>query len=141
GLPPFAEIRDEHYEEAFEAGMAEQLREVRAITATRDAPTFENTFPPLESSGQLLRRVAHVFFNKSSADSNDFTNELEERLAPKLAAHDDAIRLDEQLYARVSAVHAALDDTPHLDDEQRYLVHRWHTEMTLAGAALDAGQK
>src|SRR5690606_33093055 len=60
---------------------------------------------------------------------------------PKLAAHDDAIRLDEQLYARVSAVHAALDDTPHLDDEQRYLVHRWHTEMTLAGAALDAGQK
>ena len=62
--------------------MAEQLAEVQAIVRKRDFPIFENTFEPLERSGQLLERVSHVFFNKSSADSNDFTNELEEKLAP-----------------------------------------------------------
>ena len=138
GLPPFAEIRDEHFEPAFEAGMAEQLREVQAIVRKRDVPMFENTFDPLERSGQLLERVANVFFNKSSADSSDFTNELEERLAPKLAAHRDAIMLDSQLYWRVKTVFES--DTP-LTAEQTYLVERWHTEMTLAGAGLDDDAK
>ena len=138
-LPPFAEIRDEHYEPAFEKGMSEQLDEVRAITESNEAASFDNTLVPLERSGQLLTRVATVFFNKSSADSSAFTNELEEVIAPKLAAHSDAIRLDAALYARVKAVHDAAD--PNLSAEQHYLVHRWYTEMTLAGAGLDDGEK
>jgi peptidyl-dipeptidase Dcp len=141
GLPPFADIRDEHYEPAFEAGMAEQLAEVQAIVRKRDAPIFETTFEPLERSGQLLERVANVFFNKSSADSSDFTNDLEEKLAPKLAAHRDAIMLDSFLYARVRAVFESLGDDDRLTAEQRYLVERWHTEMTLAGAGLDDADK
>ncbi len=140
GLPPFAEIRDEHFEPAFEAGMSEQLAEVQAIVGTRDFPTFENTFDPLERSGQLLARVENVFFNKSSADSNDFTNDLEEKLAPKLAAHHDAILLDSQLYWRVKTVFDQLE-TSELTPEQKYLVDRWHTEMTLAGAGLDDAEK
>ncbi|MGN6503731.1 MAG: M3 family metallopeptidase, partial [Pseudolysinimonas sp.] len=141
GLPPFADIRDEHYEPAFEAGMAEQLAEIQAIVRKRDAPLFENTFEPLERSGQLLERVANVFFNKSSADSSDFTNDLEEKLAPKLAAHRDAIVLDSFLYARVRAVFESLGDDDRLTAEQRYLVERWYTEMTLAGAGLDDTEK
>ncbi|MGN6324774.1 M3 family metallopeptidase [Pseudolysinimonas sp.] len=143
GLPPFADIRDEHYEPAFERGMAEQLDEIRAITEQDAAPTFENTMVPLERSGQVLDRAAEVFFNKSSSDSNDATNELEERIAPLLAAHSDAIVLDPRLYARISALHAALgsDDDDAWTHEQRYLVERWHTRMTLAGAGLDDGEK
>jgi peptidyl-dipeptidase Dcp len=140
GLPPFADIRDEHFEPAFEAGMAEQLAEVQAIVRKRDMPIFENTFEPLERTGQLLTRVAEVFFNKSSSDSSDFTNDLEEKLAPKLAAHHDAIVLDSQLYWRVKTVFDQLDGAE-LTDEQKYLVQRWHTEMTLAGAALDDAAK
>ncbi len=140
GLPPFAEIRDEHYLPAFERGMQEQLDEVRRITALDEEPTFENTLIPLERSGRVLTRVATVFFNKSSADSNDFTNELEERIAPLLAAHGDAIQLDAELYRRISAVHEQLDELE-LDPESRYLVERYHTEFTLAGAGLDDAQK
>jgi peptidyl-dipeptidase Dcp len=140
GLPPFAEIRDEHFEPAFEAGMAEQLREIQAIVRKRDFPTFENTFDALERSGQLLDRVSNVFFNKSSADSNDFTNDLEEKLAPLLAAHRDAIVLDSQLYWRVKTVFDQLEQSD-LSPEQKYLVDRWHTEMTLAGAGLDDDAK
>jgi peptidyl-dipeptidase Dcp len=141
GLPPFAEIRDEHYEPAFEAGMRQQLAEIQAIVRKRDFPVFENTFEPLERSGQLLARVENVFFNKSSADSSDFTNDLEEKLAPLLAAHHDAIMLDSRLYWRVKTVFDQLGEDERLTPEQRYLVERWHTEMTLAGAALDDDAK
>jgi len=140
-LPPFADIRDEHYEEAFEKGMEEQLAEISAITRKRDFPNFANTFPALESSGQTLLRVAFVFFNKSSADSTDFTNELEERIAPKLAAHKDAILLDAALYARVKTVYESLEHQEALTPEDRYLVERWYLEMTLAGAGLDESEK
>ncbi|WP_193509754.1 M3 family metallopeptidase [Cryobacterium sp. BB736] len=139
-LPPFAEITDEHYRPAFERGFEEQLAEIAAITAPDDEPTFENTMVPLERSGQTLARVARVFYNKTSADSNDFTNELEEELAPKMAAHADAIRLNTELYARIKRLHDSLDELG-LDDEQRYLVERNYTEMTLAGAGLDDAQK
>ena len=139
GLPPFADIRDEHFEPAFEAGMAEQLREIAGITRKRDVPMFENTFPALESSGQTLARVSHVFFNKSSADSTDFTNELEERIAPKLAAHGDAILLDSFLYSRVKTVYE--NPAANATAEELYLVERWYLEMTLAGAGLDETQK
>jgi len=141
GLPPFADIRDEHYEPAFEAGMREQLAEIQAIVRKRDAPIFENTFEPLERSGQLLARVENVFFNRSSADSSAFTDALEEKLAPKLAAHTDAIMLESMLYARVKAVYEQLPQDDRLTAEQRYLVERWYTEMTLAGAGLDDAAK
>ncbi|MBX9470669.1 M3 family metallopeptidase [Microcella sp.] len=139
-LPPFAEITDDHYAPAIEQGMAEQLAEIQNITRRRDMPSFENTMVPLESSGQLLMRVLRVFYNKASADSNDATNALEEELAPKLAAHEDAIKLDSALYWRIAQLHGRLDELA-LTPEQRYLVERHYTEMTLAGAGLDDEQK
>ncbi len=139
-LPPFADITDEHYLPAFEKGFEEQLAEVSNITRRRDMPTFENTLVPLEQSGQTLTRVARVFYNKSSSDSSDFTNDLEEQIAPRMAAHEDAIKLDSQLYWRIKTIHDQLDSLD-LTAEQRYLVERYYTEMTLAGAGLDDDQK
>jgi len=143
GLPPFADIRDEHYLPAFEKGFEEHLAEISNITRRRDMPTFENTFIPLEQSGQTLERVANVFFNKSSSDSNDATNELEEKIAPLLAAHSDAIKLDSQLYWRIKTIHEQLDALTEngLDAESRYLVERYFAEFTIAGAALEEEKK
>lgn len=139
-LPPFAEITDDHYADALEAGMAEQRREIEAITAQADEPTFANTMEPLERSGQLLGRVLRVFFNKSSADSNDATNALEERYAALLSAHEDAITLDAALFARIDALYAQRDSLD-LTPDQRYLIERRRTEMFLAGAGLDDAAK
>jgi len=139
-LPPFAEILDEHYKPAFLAGFEEQLREVSNITRRRDMPTFENTMVPLERSGRILSRVATVFFNKSSADTTDFIDELEAELAPLLSAHSDAIRLDAQLYWRIKTLYDRLDALD-LDAESRYLVERYYMEFTIAGAALDEDAK
>ncbi len=143
GMPPFADITDEHYRPAFEKGMAEQLAEVHAITSNSEAASFDNTMIPLEKSGQTLDRVATVFYNKSSADSNDFTNELEEEIAPMLASHSDAIRLDSLLYQRIKNLYDSLDtlDLLDLDAESRYLVERYYIEYTVAGAGLNESEK
>ena len=139
-LPPFADIRVEHYKPAFLAGFEQQLDEIRNITRRRDMPTFENTMEALERSGAVLDRVATVFFNQSSADTNDDIDALEEELAPLLAAHSDAIRLDGQLYWCIKTLHDQLDSLG-LDAEARYLVERYYTEFTIAGAGLDDEQK
>ncbi|OJU41607.1 MAG: dipeptidyl carboxypeptidase II [Microbacterium sp. 69-10] len=136
GLPDYAAILPEHYLPAFRQAFEEQLHEVRAITAVRSMPTFENTLVALERSGELLDRVAHAFYTVSSADATPEIQAIDEELAPLMAAHEDAIRLDSQLYWRVSQVHSQLGDLE-LDAEQRYLVQRRFREMTHAGAALD----
>ena len=137
-LPPFAGINDEHFAPAFDRGMAEQLAEVEAIVDDEADATFDNTIVPLELSGQLLRRVSYVFFNKTSADSNEATEELQATYAARLAAHKDAIWLDPVLYERITTVH---DEREGLDPDQRYLVERYHFELTLAGAGLPPEQK
>jgi peptidyl-dipeptidase Dcp len=140
GLPPFADIADEHYRPAFLTGMEQQLAEVEEITASRDEPSLANTLIPLELSGQLLDRVSAVFYNKASADSTDFTNALEEEVAPLLAAHHDAIMLNARLYARIASIHERRDSLE-LDAESRYLVERYFAEFTVAGAGLSDGDK
>jgi peptidyl-dipeptidase Dcp len=140
GLPPFAEIADEHYRPGFDKGFTEQLAEIERIVANADAPTFENTFLPLERSGRVLDRVSAVFYNQSSADSSEFTNDLEEEIAPLYAAHHDAILLDARLFTRIDAVYRQLDALD-LDPESRYLVERYHAEFTIAGAGLSDEDK
>jgi peptidyl-dipeptidase Dcp len=138
GLPPFAEIRDEHYEPAFEIGMREQRDAVDRIVADPAPPTFANTLEALELSSPVLDRVATAFFTVASAHATPFVRDLEERIAPRLAAHSDAIRLDADLFARIDAVWRDRDG---LDPEQRRLVERTHIELRLAGAALDEQAK
>ena len=140
GLPDYRQIRPEHYLPAFEAAFAEHRREIENITRVRSMPTFENTMVALERSGDLLGRVARTFYTVSSADATAEIQEIDEALAPLMAAHQDAVQLDGQLYGRVKTLHDRLDDLA-LEPEQRYLVERHFREMTHAGAGLDDAQK
>ncbi|MFM8782433.1 MAG: M3 family peptidase, partial [Actinomycetota bacterium] len=132
-IPPFAEITEEHYLEAFYAGTDEQLAEVESILATEEV-TFENTIVALEKSGQTLNRVLNVFYNKSSSDTNDRIDEIEAEIAPKLAAHSDAIRLNPALFARIKKL---VESNPSLDEESAWLLKRYYKDLLQAGAALD----
>jgi peptidyl-dipeptidase Dcp len=142
-LPPFAEIRNEHYREALDRGFDEQLAEIEAITSDPAPATFENTIVALELSGQTLSRVEHVFWNKQSSDSDDDSNALELDYAPRFAAHADAIRLDPRLAARIETVYQALGTpaTAQLTPEEIYLVERYHDEFSRAGAGLSDPDK
>jgi peptidyl-dipeptidase Dcp len=138
GLPPFASIRDDDYEPAFERGMSEHLVAVAKVAENPEAPTFENTIEALEMAAGLLGRVSAAFFTISAADGRPAIRDLEARMAPRLAAHEDAIHLNSRLFTRIEAVHT---DRESLEPEQRYLTERYHTEFVLAGAALPTASK
>ena len=139
-LPPFDRIRDEDFLPAYEAGMAEQLREVAAITHNPQPPTFDNTIVALERSGQLLQRVDNAFGRLNACNTNPRMQQIDTQMAPKLAAHADAIQLDPALWTRVDALYARRASL-HLEPEQLQLLSRYHTEMVRNGARLTSTQK
>ena len=103
--PPFDKIKDEHFAPAYEEGMAEQMKEIAPIASNPEPPTFENTIVALEKSGDLLGRVDRIFSNLASCNTNPQMQKIETEMAPKLAAHEDAIHLDPALLARVDALY------------------------------------
>jgi len=103
--PPFDKIKDTDYQPAFEAGMAQQLKEIQAIADDPAPPTFQNTFVALEKSGQLLTRVSAAFNDVSQANLDDALQKVRDAMAPRLAAHHDAIFLNAKLFHRVAAIY------------------------------------
>lgn len=138
--PPFDAISNEDYEPAFEAGMAQHLVEIDAIVAQDAAPSFENTIVKLELAGQLLNRVSRVFFALSGAHTNDQIQALQQQIAPQLAAHDDAIVLNADLFARIQALFADRAELG-LTPEAVRLIEQYHTDFVRAGAALSREEK
>jgi peptidyl-dipeptidase Dcp len=138
--PDFAHIHDADFGPAFEAGMRQQLAEVRAIADNPAAPTFENTFIPLEKSGQMLTRVNMTFNALSSANTDDALQKTQEDVAPKLAAHADAIYLDPKLFTRIEAIYNKRDAL-NLDPESKRLVEWYYLDFVHHGAKLSDADK
>ncbi|UVJ37901.1 M3 family metallopeptidase [Arthrobacter sp. CJ23] len=137
GLPLFAGIEDAHFAEAVDAGLAEHLAEIQAITEQSEAATFENTAVAMERAGRLLERAAASFFTLVSADATDTIRELETRLSPKFSAHQDAVYMNRALFERFAAI-----DVTGLDSESTRLVEEYLKEFRQSGIQLDdAGQE
>jgi peptidyl-dipeptidase Dcp len=139
-MPAFDQIKDEHYKPAFERGMSEHLAEVEVIANNADAPTFENTIVAMEKTGQLLDRVSTVFFNLNGANTNDNMEKIQAEMAPKLSAHQDAIALNDKLFARVKNLYERRKALG-LDAESTRLLERYHTDFVRSGANLNAADK
>jgi peptidyl-dipeptidase Dcp len=138
--PPFDKIKNEDFQPAIEAGMAEQQAEVQAIADNSDAPTFDNTIVAMEKTGRLLDRVMNAFDGITGANTNDTLQDVKTLEAPKLAAHNDFIFLNTKLFARVAAIYkqrAALK----LDPESLRLVERYYDNFVHAGASLSEPDK
>jgi peptidyl-dipeptidase Dcp len=134
-VPPFDLIKNEHYEPAFETGMAEQAEEIAAIISNADAPTFANTIEALERSGATLNNVSSIFFNLNSANTSDEMQAIAQNVAPKLSKHSDDIYLNEKLFARVKAVYEQ-KDALQLNGEQRMLLDETYKAFVRGGAAV-----
>ena len=139
-LPPFALIKEESYLPAFYEGCTQRLAEVQAILDTPGAATFENTIVALEKSGQMLMRTLLVFFNKSSSDTSDALDKIEEEMAPKLAAHQDAINLNPVLYNRIKSLYDNRESVG-LNTEDAWLLERYYKDLIHAGAHLSESER
>ncbi len=140
GAPPFDRIKDEDYQPAIEAGMAQQLAEIGKIADNPAAPTFENTLVAMERSGRLRARASAAFNGVSEANTNPLLQQAKTALAPQIAAHQDAIHLNKKLFERIAAIYkkrAALK----LDPESLRLVEREYDEFVHSGANLSDNDK
>lgn len=137
GVPPFTQIKNEHFEPAFIEGMKQQAAEIAAITAQKEAPTFANTILALENSGDLMDRVGTVFFNFNNANTNDGLQKIAQTLSPRLSKHRDDIQLNAELFKRVKAVYDQRNSLK-LTGEQKMLLEKTYKNFVRSGAALSA---
>jgi peptidyl-dipeptidase Dcp len=138
--PQFDKIQDADYQPAMDAGIDQQLAEIHAIASNPESPTLENTVVALEKSGRLLDRVSQVFYAVTSANTNPALQQVQQIEAPRLAALNDAIYLNPQLFHRVETIYlqrAALK----LDPESQRLVEYYYREFVHAGAKLADADK
>ena len=140
GTIPFDKIRYEHYEEAIELGMKEEMDEIARITANPDTPTFANTVLAIEQAGETLEVATTVLGNHLSALATDELHAIAERVMPRLTAHSNKIMLDKALFERVKHVWEGMDAAG-LDEEQRMVTDKLYKSFTHNGALLDEKQK
>jgi peptidyl-dipeptidase Dcp len=135
GLPPFAQIRAEHFAPAFQAAMQQHRDELRAIAAQAAAPSFDNTLSAFDRSGRLLGRIASVFYNLTASETNAALQAVQREMAAPLSAHDSAVYMDAALFARVDALHRSRQALG-LAPEQLRLLERVHLDFVRSGAQL-----
>ncbi|MBV8158892.1 MAG: dipeptidyl carboxypeptidase II, partial [Dyella sp.] len=138
--PPFDKIKDGDYQPALEEGMKQHLEEINKIADNPEPPTFENTFVPMEKSGQLLSRVRRAFFAVTGANTNDTLQKVQQEEAPKFAEHQDAIVLNDKLFKRIETIYEQRDSLK-LDPESKRLVEVTYKNFVRGGAKLSDADK
>ncbi len=139
-FPRFDQFHNEDFLPALEQGMAENRKEIEAIASNPDKPTFDNTIVAMERAGAALGRVEAIFYNLTGANTNPTLEETERKVAPEIAAHQDAIVLDPRLFKRIAALYAARDSLG-LDAESARLLWRYYQDFVRAGAQLPEASK
>ena len=124
-MPPFQDIQAKHFPEAFSIALAKHQTEIQDIANRQDEPTFENTLLALEASGALLNQTSSVFFNLSASHTSPDIQSIERDIAPKLAAHNAALFLNEALFQRIEKLHQNRQRLG-LDSVSVRLIERYH---------------
>src|SRR5262245_11917072 len=136
GAPPFHRIEPRDFSPAFTHALASHRAEIRAIAESRAKPTFAITLRALEKSGELLNKVADVFFNLASAHTNEPLQRIEREIAPRLAKHQTAVFLDAKLFARIAELYERRDRLA-LGPEEARVLERTYAAFVRSGAKLD----
>src|SRR5438477_5616029 len=138
--PQFDKVKDTDYGPAFDEGMKEHLVEIEKIANNPAPPTFDNTIVAMEKSGRMLDRVSQTFFNVVQANTNDTLDKVQTAVAPKLAAHQDAIYLNPKLFRRVKTAYDSRDKLKS-DPESQQLLKIYYMQFVHAGANLSDSDK
>ena len=139
-VPPFEQIKPEHYMPAFTEGMKQQMENIEKIVANTEEPTFENTIEAYENSGELLNKVGSVFFNLKAAATNNDIQDISKEIAPAMSIHNDDIKLNAKLFEKVKAIHDN-EESLNLTTEQSTLLDKTYKAFVRGGANLKTEHK
>jgi len=140
GVPPFDQIKEEHYVPAFKEGIEQESAEIDAIANSVEVPTFANTIEALEGTGALLRRVSDTFGVLNNSMTNDKMQAIDEEMAPLRSKHNDDIRMNAKLFERIKAVYGQKDNLG-LTAEQAMLLDKYYKDFVRGGANLEEDKK
>ena len=140
GVPPFDEIRTEHYAPAFEEAMKMHDAEIQAIVECEDEATFENVILAMDNAGVKLYELNLIFGMLSSSDLDDKMQEVQNNMMPRIEEHYNNIMLNEALFARVKAVYDKRKSLK-LDEVQMRLVEKTYNDFVRSGALLSKEDK
>jgi peptidyl-dipeptidase Dcp len=135
GLPPFATVQPTHFLPAFDVALPAHLAEVEAIAHNPEPPGFANTLQALDESGRLRSRIDLLFHNLTASETSPELQAVEREMAPRQAAHHNAITMNAALFKRIDALYARRAELA-LDAEQLRLLERIHLDFVRAGARL-----
>ena len=139
GIPPFDEIQVDDYIPAIKEGIAQQQKEIDAITSNPEAPTFENTIAPYEESGEILAKVAGVLYNITETDRTDELDSVMELAIPLMTEHSDNLAFNKALYERVAAIWNG--DQSNLTREQQMVLKKHFESFERSGIGLPEDQQ
>lgn len=140
GLPPFKHAQPEYFEEAFEAAMAAQRAELDVIATNPAPPTFANTLQTLDQSGSLYKRIELLFSNLALSNTSEALQAVQRSMAPRLAAHENAVYLNADLFARIDALYQQRQQLALAPQDLR-LLERVHLDFVRAGARLTGADR
>ncbi len=140
GIPPYEQIKPEHYVPAIKAAIDAQRAEIQAICDNPEAPTFENTIVALDYSGESLNRAAGVFFGLSEALNTPEMEKVADEVMPLYSQFNDEMLLNDKLFARIKSVYDNLASL-NLPTPQRRLVEKYYQDFSLNGALLKGEDK
>ncbi|GAA0762274.1 M3 family metallopeptidase [Psychroflexus lacisalsi] len=134
--PPFSKIETKHFKPAFEKSLKDAREEIDLIVANSESPSFKNTIEALEFSGNQLGRIASIFFNLNSAETNPEIQKLAQEISPLLSEFNNDLLLNKELFEKIKKVY---DDRSNLDlsGEQIMLLEKIYKNFTRNGANLD----
>ncbi len=139
-MPPFSEIKPNHYLEAFHISTKLQEKEFEKIIENDSPPTFENTIIALETSGRELNQLLSVFFNLAGTCSDEKLQEIEREMTPLLAKHNNKMFVNEKLFKKIETLFKQKEQL-NLTEEQDRVLERWHTGLLRSGANLEESQR
>jgi len=138
--PPFDRIQNEDFKPAFLEAMETEKAQVEAIANNPEAPTFANTIEAMEQSGESLDRVGRVFSCLNGANTNEQLQAISKEMAPLQAQHNDDIKLNKALFARIEKIYKERDRLG-LTAEQHTLLENYYLNFVRSGAALNDADK
>ena len=138
--PPFNEIKTEHFLPAFEFAIKEAEREIETIANAKNAkPSFETVVVPFEGAGQLLSKVAGVFYNLISSHTSPELQALAKQISPMMTEYSNKIYLNSNLFEKVRIVYANKKEIK--NEEDLMALDKLYQAFIRSGAKLDETQK
>lgn len=140
GVPPFDQIKDNHYMPAIKSGVLALRKEIDGIVNNPEPASFENTIVALDMAGKDLNKVAGVFSNITGTDTNDTLKALQAEVYPMLTREYNKIQFNPALFDRVKAVYKQKDSLK-LDEQDARLLELTYRDFVRSGANLDEKTK